>query len=182
MLRSLERRQQITTVECLLEEAQRLSSEVVPEGFGARSQDRGHIVEILCPTREDLHGNDVFGACDRHTDGTDLPYLRAFEKQLFDARACEHYVHWNSARCVNRWQDARAPHEVVIIHPQSEASCAERFDERSRWHVAERYGHVHIDGQAWRTMHRGRLSAEHVPTDLEAIENVPEIRENVSGN
>ena len=105
----------------------------------------------------------------------------ALEKRLFDARACKHDVHWNSARRVNRGQYARSPHEVVIIDAQSEASCTERFDQLPRWQVAERYGHVHIDGQAWHAVHRRRLSAEHVPADLEAIEIALQVRENVSG-
>ena len=171
----VEQRQEIATIECLLENAQSLASELESKACPSGSQNRRDIIEILRAPSENLHRHDVLRTCNGNVDTTNQTSLSALEEEFFDTGAREHYVHRNTARRVNYGQHARLLDELVVVGARSEARRAKRVDQRTNRHLIESHGNVDVDGQAGRTMDCSRLGAKDIPAHSEASEDAPEV-------
>src|SRR5262249_52500872 len=52
---------------------------------GVRGQDSHHVVDVLGTAGEQLHDDDVLGACDRNVGAVHVDHLGSREEQLLDA-------------------------------------------------------------------------------------------------
>jgi hypothetical protein len=168
--RSLQLRNQIASIECLLEELERFPHTQVVQSGALCRDDGNDIISILWATAEDLHRDYVFRSGDGNRRSAQIRGHHPRAEQLFQAGAAKHDVSVDTRREMYDRKNASISDEVWVSPTQLEAVSFEGFHECLCGVIARENSDVDICRHSNGAMHERGLSTEHVPVSVQRRE------------